>query len=75
MTWVSTPMVRLAEGVAEYDVGGFSADTGKSQEIIELVRHLAAEALHFAAAILNRFGFVAVEVYFANLLSSRGRDV
>ena len=66
----------LPKGVAEDNVGGFSADTGESQEIVEPVRHLAAEALHqFLTAILNRFGFVAVEIYLANLLlkSRQGR--
>jgi Rho termination factor, N-terminal domain len=66
----------LPEGVAEDDVRGFSADAGKSQEVVDPVRHLAAEALHqFLTAILNRFGFVAVEIYLANLLlkSRQGR--
>jgi hypothetical protein len=59
----------LGKGVAEYDVGGFSADAGKTDQIIQTVRHFSAETLDdLHATIANRARFVAVKVDPADLL-------
>jgi hypothetical protein len=60
---------RLGKRVAEYDVGGFSSDAGKTDQIIQMVRDFSAETLDdFLAAIANCARFVAVEVDPADLL-------
>jgi len=53
----------LAEGVTEDNVGGFSSDTGKGQEIVQLSRHLALKAAdEFRAAILDPPALDTIEV-------------
>ena len=52
-----------AEGVAKKDVGGFSSDAGKGQEIVQLSRHLALKAAdEFRAAVLDSPALDTIEV-------------
>ena len=53
----------LPESVAEDDVRGFSSYAGQCEQIVQLVWDFALEALDdFAAAVMNRLGFIAVEI-------------
>ena len=55
------------ESVAENDIGCLSSHAGKRQQIVQLVGDFALEALDdFAAAVVNRLGFVAVEIDFVD---------
>ena len=55
------------ESVAEHDIGCLSSHAGESEQIVQLVRNFAFEALDdFAAAVVNRLGFVAVEIDFVD---------
>ena len=57
----------LPESVAEDDIGCLSSHAGKREQILQLVRDFAFEALDdFAAAVVNRLGFVAVEIDFVD---------
>src|SRR5262249_24706319 len=57
----------LPESVAENDIGCLSSNAGKRQQIVQLVGDFALEALDdFAAAVMNRLGFVAVEIDFVS---------
>ena len=63
----------LPESVAENDVGCFSTDTGKRQQIVQLIGDFAFEALDdFAAAVMNRLGFIAVEIDFVDFTFQGG---
>src|SRR5262245_35423242 len=58
----------LPESVAEYDIGRFSSHAGKAKKVVQSVRDFAIETLNdLAAAIVNRLGFVAIEVNFVDL--------
>ena len=62
----------LPESVAEDDIGCLSSHAGKRQQIVQLVRDFAFEALDdFAAAVVNRLGFVAVEIDFVDFTFQR----
>ena len=59
----------LAEGVAEHDVGCLSSYAGKAKKVVQFVGDFAIEALDdFAAAVMNRFCFIAVEIDFVDLV-------
>jgi hypothetical protein len=59
----------LPEGVAEQDVGGFSADAGKRQKIIEIVGNFAIEPLDdLIATVVYRPRFITIEIDPADLL-------
>ena len=58
----------LAETIAEDDIGCLTADAGEADEVCEIVGNFTAEALdQLHATVVNRFGFVAVEIDFADL--------
>ena len=58
----------LPESVAKQNIGCLSSYAGKSKKVVQLFGHFATEALDdLAAAIVNRFCFVAIEVDFVDL--------
>jgi hypothetical protein len=64
----------FAEGVSKNNIRGFSPDAREADEIFQVVGHLAAEALHeLFAAIVNRFGFVTIEIDLADLPLESGQ--
>ena len=63
----------LPESVAKQDIGCLSSYAGKSKKVVQLVGHFAIEALDdLAAAVVNRFCFIAVEIDFVDLFSNLG---
>jgi hypothetical protein len=69
----------LPESVAEDDIGCFPSHTGKREQIVQFVGDFALEALDdFAAAIMDRLCFIAVEIDFVDFtfqLRRRGLGV
>jgi hypothetical protein len=64
----------FAEGVSKNNIRGLSADAREADEILQVVGHVAAEALHeFFAAIVNRFAFVTIEIDLADLPLESGQ--
>ncbi len=60
---------RLAEGIAQNDVGGFAADARQGEEVGETVGDLAAELSNEeSGGLADGAGFVAVEVDLADVL-------
>lgn len=58
----------LVKAVAQHDVGCLSSYARQAKKILQPVGDSAIEALDdFAAAVMNRFGFVAIEVDFVDL--------
>src|ERR1700756_2967132 len=58
----------LAKGVAQNNIGGFSADARKAKEIFQPLGYSAIKALDdFGAAVVNGARLVAVEVDLAQL--------
>lgn len=58
----------LPESVAEDDVGSLSSHTGEGKKVVEFGGDFALKALDdFAATVVNRFCFIAVEIDFVNL--------
>ena len=65
----------LPKGVAEDNVGGFLRHRGESGDRRAGPAPGRRSAAPVLTAILNRFGFVAVEIYLANLLLKSRQDV
>ena len=64
----------FAEGVAKNNIRGLSPDAGEADEILQVVGHVAAEALNeLLAAIVNRFAFVTIEIDLADLPLEAGQ--
>ena len=58
-----------SKGIAQYDIGGLSADAGQGGELVHRARDLAAEVLDdLARGPLDADGFVVVEAAGADVL-------
>jgi hypothetical protein len=64
----------FAERVSENNIRGLSTYAREADEILQVVGHVAAEALHeLLAAIVNRFAFVTIEIDLADLPLESGQ--
>jgi hypothetical protein len=64
----------FAEGVSKNNIRGLSPDARETDEILQVVGHVAAEALHeLFAAIVDRFAFVTIEIDLADLPLESGQ--